>query len=95
MRGVALSTLWSGIFFYFEVALLIIGSIFMIVSHPGALTLAPFKFSNLSGGLAGLGIAIGAVYRPESVTVPEIEFPFATPFTSQITAMSPGPVTVA
>jgi len=55
MRGVALSTLWSGIFFYFEVALLIIGSIFMIVSHPGALTLAPFKFSNLSGGLAGLG----------------------------------------
>jgi amino acid transporter len=55
MRGVALSTLWSGIFFYFEVALLIIGSIFMIVSHPGVLTLAPFKFSNLSGGLAGLG----------------------------------------
>jgi hypothetical protein len=42
--------------------------------------------------LAGLGIAIGAVYSPESVTVPEIEFPFATPFTSHITAVFPEPV---
>jgi amino acid transporter len=55
MRGVALSTLWSGIFFYFEVGLLILGSILMLVAHPSFLTLAPFKFSNLSGGLAGLG----------------------------------------
>ena len=55
MRGVALSTLWSGIFFYFEVGLLILGSILMIVAHPKFLTLAPFKFSGLSGGLAGLG----------------------------------------
>jgi len=55
MRGVAISTLWSGIFFYFEVGLLILGSIFMIAAHPGFLTLAPFKFSNLSGGVAGLG----------------------------------------
>jgi amino acid transporter len=55
MRGVALSTLWSGIFFYFEVGLLILGSIFMLVAHRGFLTLAPFRISNLSGGLAGLG----------------------------------------
>jgi len=55
MRGVALSTLWSGIFFYFELALLILGSILMLFAHPGSLTLAPFRFSNLSGGLAGLG----------------------------------------
>jgi amino acid transporter len=55
MRGVAISTLWSGIFFYFEVGLLILGSIFMIAAHPGFSTLAPFKFSNLSGGVAGLG----------------------------------------
>jgi len=27
----------------------------MIAAHPSSLTLAPFKFSNLSGGLAGLG----------------------------------------
>ena len=55
MRGVALSTLWSGIFFYFEIGLLILGSVLMIVAHPGFLTLAPFKISNLSGGFRGLG----------------------------------------
>jgi len=55
MRGVALSTLWSGIFFYFEVGLLILGSLVMLAAHPHLLTLAPFRYSNLSGGLAGLG----------------------------------------
>ena len=55
MRGVALSTFWSGVFFYFEAGLLIIGSILMMVAHPKYLTAAPFKFSNLTGGLAGLG----------------------------------------
>jgi amino acid transporter len=55
MRGVALSTLWSGIFFYFEAGLLIVGGVIMLVAHPSFLTLAPFKFSNLTGGLAGLG----------------------------------------
>jgi amino acid transporter len=55
VRGVTISTLWSGIFFYFEVGLLILGSILMIFAHPGALTLAPFRLSNLSGGVAGLG----------------------------------------
>jgi amino acid transporter len=55
MHGIGISTLWSGIFFYFEAGLLILGSIFMIVAHPHSLTLAPFKFSNLTGGLAGLG----------------------------------------
>lgn len=54
-RGVALSTLWSGIFCYFEVGLLILGSILMLVAHPKFVTLAPFKFSNLTGGLSGLG----------------------------------------
>jgi len=29
---------------------------------------------------AGLGIASGAVYSPESLTVPEIAFPFVTPY---------------
>jgi amino acid transporter len=55
MRGVALSTFWSGIFFYFEAGLLVIGSILMMAAHPRFLTAAPFKFSNLTGGLAGLG----------------------------------------
>jgi len=35
---------------------------------------------------AGLGIASGAVYSPESLTVPEIAFPFVTPFTCDSTA---------
>jgi amino acid transporter len=55
MRGVGLSTVWSGIFFYFEAGLLILGSLFMLFAHPHSLTVAPFKFSNLTGGLAGLG----------------------------------------
>jgi amino acid transporter len=55
MRGVGLSTLWSGIFFYFEAGLLIVGSVMMLLANPHFLTLAPFKFSNLTGGLTGLG----------------------------------------
>jgi amino acid transporter len=55
MRGVGLSTLWSGIFFYFEASLLIVGSVMMLLANPHFLTLAPFKFSNLTGGLTGLG----------------------------------------
>jgi amino acid transporter len=55
MRGIAVSAFWSGIFFYFEVGLLILGSILMIAAHPHSLSLAPFRLSNLSGGLAGLG----------------------------------------
>jgi amino acid transporter len=55
MRGVALSTFWSGVFFYFEAGLLVIGSILMMAAHPKFLTAAPFKYSNLTGGLAGLG----------------------------------------
>src|SRR5271170_5424267 len=51
MRGISLSTLWSGIFFYFEAGLLVLGSVFMMLAHPHFLTLAPFRFSNLTGGL--------------------------------------------
>jgi amino acid transporter len=55
MRGVGLSTFWSGVFFYFEAGLLVLGSILMMAAHPHFLSLAPFKYSNLTGGLAGLG----------------------------------------
>jgi amino acid transporter len=55
LRGIGLSTFWSGIFFYFEAALLILGSILMMATHPHFLNLAPFRLSNLRGGLAGLG----------------------------------------
>jgi amino acid transporter len=55
MRGVALSTRWSSIFFYFEAALLMVGSTLMLAMHPHFLTIAPFRFANVTGGLAGLG----------------------------------------
>ena len=55
MRGIGLSTRWSGIFFYFEAGLLVLGSVLMMVAHPHSLTFAPFRLSSLSGGLAGLG----------------------------------------
>ncbi len=55
MRGVSLSIFWSGVFFYFETLLLVLGSILMMVAHAHSLTFAPFRSSNLTGGLTGLG----------------------------------------
>jgi amino acid transporter len=55
MRGVSVSAFWSGVFFYFEAGLLVLGGVLMMTAHLHTLTLAPFKFSNLTGGLAGLG----------------------------------------
>jgi amino acid transporter len=55
MRGVELSAFWAGIFFYFEGGLLVLGAVTMLVTHANYLTPAPFLFSNLAGGLAGLG----------------------------------------
>jgi amino acid transporter len=55
MIGVGLSTVTAAVFFYFETGLLIIGAIAMLIANPQALTLAPFKISNLAGGLAGVG----------------------------------------
>jgi amino acid transporter len=55
MRGIKVSTIWSGIFFYFEAGLLVLGSILMMAAHPSFLTSAPFRFANLKGSLAGLG----------------------------------------
>jgi amino acid transporter len=55
MRGIVPSAFWSGVFFQFEAGLLILGSILMIATHRHSLTLAPFRFANLTGGLRGLG----------------------------------------
>src|SRR5580698_1342651 len=55
MRGIGLSTFWSGVFFYFEAGLLVLGSILMMAAHPQFLNLAPFQYSSLTHGLAGLG----------------------------------------
>jgi amino acid transporter len=54
-RGIHLSTTWAAIFFYFELALLLIGAIIMLVVHRAALNWAPLLPSSISGGLAGIG----------------------------------------
>jgi amino acid transporter len=54
-RGVRLSTTWAAIFFYFELALLLIGALIMLVVHRADIGWAPLLPSNISGGLAGVG----------------------------------------
>jgi amino acid transporter len=62
-RGVKISTTWAAIFFYFELALLLISAVVMLIVNWGSLSLAPFQPSNLSGGLAGIGLGFPlAVY---------------------------------
>ena len=62
-RGVKISTIWAAIFFYFELGLLLVGAVVMLVVNRGSLSWAPFLPSNLSGGLAGVGLGFPlAVY---------------------------------
>ena len=56
VRGVSLSTRWAGYFFGLEMAVLVLVSIIILVTHAGSLSLAPFNPANLSGGLTGLGL---------------------------------------
>jgi amino acid transporter len=55
-RGIGLSTKWAAIFFYFELLLLLVGAVIMLVVNRGSINFAPFLPSNLSGGLAGIGL---------------------------------------
>ncbi len=55
-RGVALSTTWAAIFFYFELLLLIVAAIAMLVANRAYISLAPFAWSHLSGGWKGVGL---------------------------------------
>lgn len=55
-RGVALSTTWAAVFFYFELVLLLVGAVVMLVVNRGSLSLAPLEWSHLSGGLKGIGL---------------------------------------
>jgi amino acid transporter len=55
-RGISLSTKWAAVFFYFETALLLIGAIVMLWVNRDAMTLDPFRWSHLAGGLKGIGL---------------------------------------
>ncbi|WP_298285687.1 APC family permease [Acidocella sp.] len=55
-RGIGLSTTWAAIFFYFELALLLVGAVIMLVANHGAISMAPFEFSSVTGGWKGIGL---------------------------------------
>lgn len=54
IRGVAVSTRLAGLFFGFEMLVLVVVSVWAIVSHHASLSLAPFQPSQITGGLSGL-----------------------------------------
>ena len=56
VRGVHLSTRWAGLFFAFEMLMLLIVSVAVLIDHAGQLSLAPFSPGNLSSGWKGLGL---------------------------------------
>jgi len=55
-RGIGFSTRVAAVFFYFELALLLLSSVVMLVVDRQYISWAPFMPSNLSGGLAGVGL---------------------------------------
>lgn len=62
-RGVFLSTTWAAVFFYFELALLLIGAVIMLVVNHKFISFAPFELSSVIGGWKGIGLGFPlAVY---------------------------------
>lgn len=55
-RGISLSTTWAAIFFYFELALLLIGAVIMLVVNHKFISSAPFEISSVIGGWKGIGL---------------------------------------
>ncbi len=53
-RGVAVSTKLAGLFFGFEMLVLVIVSVASLVRNGGHLSAAPFEWSHLTGGFSGL-----------------------------------------
>jgi len=63
VRGIHISTRWAGVFFAFEIIVLVVVTISALVHHAGHLTLHPFEPSYLSNGFKGLGLGFPlAVY---------------------------------
>jgi amino acid transporter len=56
VKGVGVSTKWAGALFFFEMGLLLLVSVWVLISHHDRLSLAPFEPSRLSGGWQGLGL---------------------------------------
>ena len=56
VRGIHISTRWAGIFFAFEMIVLVVVTASALVHHADHLTLHPFDPHYLSNGLRGLGL---------------------------------------
>ncbi|OIQ76586.1 putative amino acid permease YhdG [mine drainage metagenome] len=54
VRGVAVSTRLAGIFFGFEMVVLVVVSLVAIITHHAHLSLTPFEPSHITGGFKGL-----------------------------------------
>lgn len=55
-RGISLSTTWAAIFFYFELALLLVGAVIMLWVHRASISMTPLLFSSVTGGWKGIGL---------------------------------------
>ena len=63
VRGIHISTRWAGVFFAFEIIVLVVVTISALVHHADHLTLHPFEPRYLSNGFKGLGLGFPlAVY---------------------------------
>jgi amino acid transporter/signal transduction histidine kinase len=63
VRGIHISTRWAGVFFAFEIIVLVVVTISALVHHADHLTLHPFEPGYLSNGFKGLGLGFPlAVY---------------------------------
>jgi len=60
IRGVAVSTKLAGLFFGFEMLVLVVVSLWAIISHHGSLSLAPFQPSHITGGFRRPGRRVPA-----------------------------------
>ncbi len=56
VRGVHISTRWAGVFFAFEMVVLVVVTISALVHHASHLTLHPFMPHYLASGLKGVGL---------------------------------------
>ena len=76
IRGVRVSTFWAGVFFYFELVLLLGVAMVLLVVHRHAINYDPLLPSSVAGGVSGIGLGFPlAVYMfvgwENSVTLAE------------------------
>ena len=64
VRGVAVSTKLAGLFFGFEMLVLVVVSVAALIKNGGHLSAVPFQPSHLAGGFSGLSAGLPAGRLP-------------------------------